>query len=524
MNTVFKKIFLIILDGFGLGPASDKNPVTIAGMPFLNSLVARYPSFNIVASGLVVGLPWGKPGNSEVGHSAIGTGRIVIQDWARINADIKSGAFFKNSAFTAAAQHCKQHQSQLHLVGCASPGGIHAHEDHLIALLEFAAREKIANVFVHMITDGEDAGPIESLATIQRLHKPLHDADAKIATVIGRMYGMDRVLNWELTQQAWDAMVNGRGTSIFDVATYLSDMHQKNIFDDQIPPAVVAGDHAPLVTINNNDAIIFFNYRNDRAKQLVVPFVTPQFEGFDRTKVPQNLFVVTMTRYSNEIPVSAIAYEAPEIHHTLGKEISRRGLKQFRVAEKEKEAHVTNFFNGGRVDPYEGTEQIIVSSRQLTGSEYLKYPQMSAPQIVKEIDQRAAKDFTLSVANFANPDMMAHTGDIHATVEGLRMVDKCLAKISGTILNLPDAALVITCDHGNCEELIDPATGGADTQHSVNNVIAVFAGKGLEQETKKNLDILASEQPAGSLIDIAPSVLHLLSFEKPAEMTGSGLL
>lgn len=528
MKHSFKKIVLIILDGFGLAPVVENNPVSMAKMDFLNSLLSTYQSLNVVASGLVVGLPWGKPGNSEVGHSAIGTGRVIIQDWARINADIKSAEFFKNPALLSAIEHCRKNNSQLHFVGCTSPGGIHAHEDHAIALLEFVAREQLPSVYLHMITDGEDAGPMESLATLQRLHEPLKRAGAKIATVIGRTYGMDRVLNWPLTQKAWDAMVNGQGTKIFDVATYLNDMHQKNIFDDQIPVAVVAEDKAPIATIKDNDAVIFFNYRNDRAKQLVVPFVTPEFEGFERTVFPRNLFIVTMTRYvsvyANTLPVNAVAYDSPDIHHTLGKEISRRNLKQFRVAEKEKEAHVNNFFNGGRLDPYEGTEQIIVASQQLQGAEYLEHPEMSARKITDELLSRKDQDFTLMIANFANADMMAHTGNIEATVEGLKFIDKCLERIAQEVLRDPQTALVITCDHGNSEEMIDAATGGPDTQHSTNNVIALFAGDGLENASSNSLEVLARAEPGGSLIDIAPTILHMLEFEKPVEMTGSTLI
>ncbi len=505
-KNAFKKIVLIILDGFGLAPASSQNPVSIAKMPFLNSLVATYKSFSVVASGLVVGLPWGKPGNSEVGHSAIGTGRVIIQDWARINADIKSGEFFKNKALLDAVAHVKKHKSQLHIIGCTSPGGIHAHEDHAIALLEFAAREKLEHVYLHMITDGEDAGPTESLATLQRLHPALKKANARIATVIGRKYGMDRVLNLDLTRKAYDAMVKGVGTEIFEPSFYLSDMHQKNIFDDQIPPAVVKD----TPRISSGDAVIFFNYRNDRAKQLVSLFT--------------NHFVVTMTRYANDLPVHAVAYESPDIHHTLGKEISRRDLKQFRVAEKEKEAHINNFFNGGRIDPYDGTEQVIVSSRQLHGKEYLEHPEMSAKKITEELVSRISKEFTLYIANFANADMMAHTGDIHATVEGLKIIDHCIKEIADAVFEQADTAFVITCDHGNAEELIDPATGGPDTQHSSNNVLAVFCGKGLEVENDSSLDTLANETPAGSLVDMAPTILNLLSYEKPAEMTGVSLI
>ncbi|MEK7616121.1 MAG: 2,3-bisphosphoglycerate-independent phosphoglycerate mutase [Patescibacteria group bacterium] len=506
MKHSFKKVFLIVLDGFGLAPATDQNPVAIAKMPFLNSLVAKFPSFNIVASGLVVGLPWGKPGNSEVGHSAIGTGRVIIQDWARINGDIKSGAFYTNEALLSAVNHAKKNKVPLHIVGCTSPGGIHAHEDHAIALLELAAREGVEHTFLHMITDGEDAGPTESLATLQRLHPALTKAHARVATVIGRIYGMDRVLNWDLTQQAYEAMVAGKGKEMFEASFYLSDMHQKNVFDDTVPPGVVKN----TPRIKPGDAVVFFNYRNDRMKQIVSLF--------------KEHFVVTMTRYANDLPVNAVAYEAPDIHHTLGKEISRRDLKQFRVAEKEKESHINNFFNGGRVDPYEGTEQIIVSSKQLKGDEYLEHPEMSAKKITEELVGRIEDDFTLYLVNFANADMMAHTGNMKATVSGLKVIDDCLKTIVNAILQQEDSAIMITCDHGNCEELIDPATGGPDTQHSTNNVMAIVSGGGLKGEGDKSLDMLANQEPSGSLIDIAPTILHLLEFEKPVEMTGSSLL
>lgn len=520
MKHTFSKVFLIILDGFGLAPSSDKNPVTVAGMPYLDSLVSRYRSYSVEAAGLVVGLPWGKPGNSEVGHSAIGTGRIVVQDWAHVNADIESGEFFKNPAFMAAINHCREYKSQLHLVGCLSPGSIHAHEDHLMALLDLAARENFGPVFVHMISDGEDSLPTESLATLKRLEPFLAKSHAKIASVMGRMYGMDRIFNWELTELAWNAMRKGEGEMITDVASYLASCHAKKIFDDRIPPAVVVEGGVPVGAIGDFDSIIFFNYRNDRMKQLVAPYVKTDFQGFERN-LPKNLFVVTMTRYANDLPVSAVAYEPPDIHNTLGKVVASHNLLQFRIAEQEKSAHISNFMNGGRVDPYEGTEQIIVASRALKGDEYLAHPGMSAASIVAELLIRIPKKFSLYIANFANPDMMAHTGNLDATVAGLRVVDDALREIGEAVLAHKDYALVITCDHGNCEEVFDPKTGEPDTQHSTANVIAVFAGDGLESaEPEKNLETLADEPASGSLFDIAPSVLAMLSLDKPDDMTG----
>ena len=524
MKHVFKKIFLVILDGFGLAPSGKSNPISLAKMPFLNSLLSKYPSFNIMASGLVVGLPWGKPGNSEVGHSAIGAGRVIVQDWARINEDIQKGAFFENPAFISASEHVKKYNSQLHIIGCTSPGGIHAHEDHAIALLEFSARQRLPHVFLHMITDGEDTGPVESLATLQRLKNPMEKANVLIATVMGRVYGMDRVLNWELTKQTWEAIVEGNGKSIANVAEYLAQLHNKKIFDDQIPPANVKD----TAVINDSDAVIFFNYRNDRIKQLVMSFIAPDFKAFERKKIPKNLFIATMTKYTSSyghaLPVNAVAYEAPEIHHTLGKEISRRLLKQFRAAEKEKEAHITSFFDGGRIDPYDGAELVIVSSRPMRGREYAEHPEMSTKKITEELLSRADDDFTFYLINLANSDMMAHSGDIYATIEGLKVIDSALKEIANKVLSDPNSALAITCDHGNAEELIDPATGGPDTRHSTNNVFAVFAGDGLEHPNDNSLEKLTGEDSSGSLIDIAPTILHLLEFEKPKEMTGISLI
>ncbi len=523
MSYSFKKVFLIIIDGFGLAPAGKNNPVSIAKMPFLNSLVKSYPVHNIVASGLVVGLPWGKPGNSEVGHSAIGTGRVIVQDWVRINSSIEDGSFFSNPAFMSAIENCRLKKSNLHIIGCASPGGIHSHEDHLKSLLDLVAKENVP-AFVHMITDGEDSGPTESSATLSRMRKYLDEARAKIATVIGRVYGMDRVLNWEVTQKTWRAIVDGIGEQIFDAGDFLALNHKNGIDDDQITPAVILESGKPVATVSDSDSVIFFNYRNDRAKQLLAPFVVSDFSGFARTKIPKNLFVVTMTRYSNELPVDAVAFEAVDIQHTLGREISDRNLSQFRVAEKEKEAHVNNFFDGGRIEPYKGTEQVIVTSRQLRQFNYPKHPEMSAEQIVVELLARRKQNFAFYLANFANADMMAHTGKIDAAVAGLKVIDNCLKEIAEAVLDDPFSVLVITSDHGNSEELVDPATGGPDTRHSTNNVIALFAGKGLEQESDNSLESIVDRESSGSLIDLAPTILKLLSFEKPVEMTGSSLL
>ncbi len=526
MNYAYTKTILIILDGFGLAAPGPGNAVSIAGMPFLNSLTRNYPSFTMVSSSLVVGLPWGKFGNSEVGHSAIGTGRIVVQDWAKINNAIRAGNFFTNPAFVQALEHCRTYESNLHLVGILSPGGIHGHEDHLFALLKFCIMNRFSRVFVHLITDGEDYAPTESLNSLGRLTPYLVESGARIATINGRAYGMDRVLNWPLTEKVWQAMVDADGPSADNLSAYIQTFHAKKEFDDEIVPAFITTNGKSVGIVNDNDALIFFNYRNDRMRQLASVFTIENVEGaFTKKRHPKNLWVTTMTRYASTIPMNAVAFEATDIPNTLGGFISAKGLKQMRIAEKEKESHVKSFFNGGKVEPYAGEEHFIVSSRQLKGREYVEHPEMSADKIVSTVLEHLNDDAILRVVNFANSDMIAHTGILEATVKGLQVLDASVQKIITAALQIPGYAVAITCDHGNSEEMLDPLTDGQDTQHSSNNVMTVFVAKGLETgDTGRTLDILASENPAGSLIDVAPTVLALLGFEKPNEMTGSRLI
>src|SRR3989338_7761305 len=525
----FKKVFLIILDGFGLDLSGPGNAVTTAEMKYLNSLTAGYPSYSVVSSGLIVGLPWGKYGNSEVGHSAIGSGRIIVQDWARINQNIASGQFFKHPFFKAAVEHCLKNRSKLHLIGCVSPGGIHSHEDHLFALLRFAAAENFKEIFVHMITDGQDSGPRDGIISLAKVKNVIADTGGRIASVIGRVYGMDRLLNWPLTEKAWCAMVDGEGSPVTDPEDYFRQNYAKNISDHEIEPAVIVDTKndavRPVATIGSNDALVFFNFRNDRMKQIVSSFVSPDFSGFKRKNVPQNLFVATMTRYSDDFNVS-VAYEPLETPNILAEVISKQDWKQYRIAEKEKEAHVSNFFNGGKIGPYEGEERVIVESRKMTGSNYMEHPEMSAAGIVREVLARAEEDKKLLVINFANADIIAHTGDTEATVKGLKILDDSIRQIVETIVKDPDNAVVITADHGNAEELIDPMTGGEDTQHSTHPVPVVFVAQRFlgANGSGKSLESLATEKPIGTLLDIAPSVLDLFGLEKPKEMTGSTLV
>ena len=526
MPIPFKKVFLIILDGFGLAGPEPGNAILQAGMPYLESLIATYPSYAVEAAGLVVGLPWGNPGNSEVGHSAIGTGRIVIQDLARINEEIRNGDFYKNPELMKAVQHAKQNASALHLIGCTSPGGIHSHVDHLIALLELAHRSRLPKVFVHFIADGQDMPPQDAVNVLQTLKPFLKKAGGRIASVQGRSYAMDRVNNWKLTERVWHAIVLGDAPSIEDPEAYIRACYAKKETDYAIEPATVTESGKPVGPVSDGDAVVYYDFRNDRARQLATPFILGDaFTGFDRVRHLKNVLMVTMTKYAEEL-TAPFAYPAPELPDTLGQIVSDKGWHQWRIAEKEKEAHVTNFFNGGRIPAFPGESRDIVSSRMMKGHEYVEHPEMSAQSIVDSVLKHSNDDARMYVINFANPDMIGHTGDLQATERGIRITDDCLKQLVPALLKETTSAVIITADHGNAEELIDPLTGGNDTQHSTRNVPVIFAVPGLEkgEASGKSLEVLAQDAPLGTLVDIAPSVLYLLGSEKPSVMTGSRLV
>jgi len=526
MPIPFNKVFLIILDGFGLAAREPGNAILAAEMPYLNSLIERYPTLSVAASGLVVGLPWGQPGNSEVGHSAIGTGRIVIQDLAHINGEIRSGEFYKNPALLEAVEHAKKNSSALHLMGCTSPGGIHSHVDHLIALLELAHRHGIRRVFVHFIADGQDMPPQDGVNVLKTLEPFLKKGGARIASVQGRSFAMDRVLNWALTERVWHAAAIGDGPAITDPMAYLKEGYGKGLTDYSIEPVTVTDGGKPVGTLQDNDALIFFDFRNDRVKQLATPFVAgEEFTSFQRVRSPKNVKVVTMTKYAEEFTVP-VAYPAPVLPNTLGEVVAAKGWRQWRIAEKEKEAHVTNFFNGGRITAFTGEERVIVSSRMMKGKEYIEHPEMSAEKIVETVLEKAKDDARMYIINFANPDMIGHAGNLEATVKAMRITDECLQKLVGELEKDSGNAIIITADHGNAEELLDPLTGGEDTQHSTRNVPALFVAAELAEKGEKGRDLegLAQEAPIGTLVDIAPTALYLLGVEKPQEMTGSRLI
>lgn len=521
MNGI-NRVILIILDGFGLAARGPGNPITAKNMPFFDSLVSSYKSYSLVAAGLVVGLEWGTYGNSEVGHGAMGTGRVVVQALARINSEIKNRKFFNNGAFLKVLEHAKKNNSKVHLIGCVSPGGIHSHEGHLIGLLNFFAENKFPNVYVHMITDGEDSGPEEAIKSLGKIKEAIAKSGAKIISIGGRNFTMDRVKNWSFIKKAWDAMVHNKGEKYEVPEDYIKKAYKEGIEDPDIPLGYLVDPKGKGIKIEDGDGIIFFNFRNDRMKQIVAPFVFKDFKEFDRGEVLKDLVVTTMTNYDDIFKV-LVAYPPDILANTLGEVISKEGHKQIRLAEGEKEAHVTNFFNGGKLDPYNGEERVIAHSRVLTGNGYLEHPEMSAPEITKNILSSLDKSYKLTVVNFANSDMVAHAGNIPAIEKALTIVDKSIEKIVKAI-DLAKTLIIITADHGNAEELIDPDTHKPDTQHSTSNVPIIFINKNFEEKTEKNLDNLYQQNPIGSLIDVAPTILGLLDIKQPKEMSGSKII
>jgi len=516
----YKKVFLIILDGLGLGPKNPGNAILKAGMPYLDSLIGKYPSFGLVSAGLVVGLPWGSKGNSEVGHSSMGSGRVLVQNWARINKDIRGGEFFQNPALLKAVNYAKTNNSALHFAGSVSAGGVHSHEDHLITLLDLAKQNGVERIGVHMFTDGIDTGPNEGIISLKKVSPYIKKAGAKLSSIAGRMYAMDRVENWELTESVWKIMM-GNGNKIENAEKYLKESYKAGKRDHEIEPACL-GDGLP---IQQNDAVIFFNYRNDRMIQPVSPFAFKDFSSFAREPNPANIHTTTMTLYKEEFGLD-VAYTPLDIENTIGEIISNNKLKQWRITETEKEAHVTGFFNGGKMDPWPGEQRFIVPSIKMKGDEYIKHPEMRLDKVVEKILKVKDDDSSLYITNFANPDMIGHTGDIDAGVKAIQITDLTLKNLIPQLIASPDNAVIITADHGNIEEMIDPETGEKDTQHSTNNVPMIFVGQGLELlgAGEKNLEALSAEAPFGSVIDVASSILALLDVKKPKEMVGNSLI
>ncbi|NFI54480.1 2,3-bisphosphoglycerate-independent phosphoglycerate mutase [Clostridium botulinum] len=506
-----RPVMLMILDGFGIAPKSEGNAVSLAKKPNFDRLVANYPTSQLQASGLEVGLPEGQMGNSEVGHLNIGSGRIVYQELTRITKAIKDGDFFENESLMKAMTNAKNNNSALHLMGLLSDGGVHSHIEHLRGLLEFAKKEGIQNVYVHAFMDGRDVAPSSGKEFVEKTEAMMAEVSiGKIATISGRYYAMDRDNRWERVELAYNALVLGKGETANNAVEAMEKSYHDNKTDEFVLPTVVLENGAPTATIKNGDSVIFFNFRPDRAREITRAINDKVFDGFKRETL--NLTFVTMTQYDKTLEGVEVAYKPQTLANTLGEYVSSKGLNQLRIAETEKYAHVTFFFNGGVEKENPGEERVVIPSPKV--ATYDLKPEMSAYEVTDELLNRLDSDkYDMVILNFANPDMVGHTGVIPAAVKAIESVDECLGKIADKMLE-KDGCLFITADHGNAETMIDFSTGNPFTAHTIDPVPFVWVANDTEGKAIKD----------GKLADIAPTMLNQLGLEVPAEMTGENLV
>lgn len=524
----------MILDGFGVAPASDGNAISCANMPNFQKYIRMYPTMTLKASGEEVGLSWGEMGNSEVGHLAIGAGRVYYQLFPRINHDIQNGDFFKKQALLDAAEHVKKHKSKLHLVGMISPGGVHSMDEHCYALLAFAKQQGIDQVFVQAIVDGRDTIYNAGIDFIGNLKNKMNELGVgKIASMSGRYFAMDRDNRWDRIEKAYNAMVLGHGETATDPLEALKASYQKEVYDEQFVPTVMVenkksaggGEHVePIAYVEANDAVIFFNFRPDRMREITKAFVFSDFDAFPRTHL-ENVFVATMAEYQEGLPVEVV-YPPEKIEQTLAQVFSERGMKQLHIAETEKYAHVTFFLNGTRETLFDGEECVVIPSPKV--SSYDQEPAMSAREITNRVvTALQSNTYDFIVMNFANPDMVAHTGNIDATRKAVEVVDECMGKIVDVALAL-GGNVFITADHGNAEELKNLRTGEMDKEHATNPVPFIIIAKQFEGQPSIAGEVpdgdLSLMSPVGMLADVAPTILAVLGIPQPELMTGQALI
>lgn len=498
-----KPTMLIILDGFGINNSELGNAVKLAKTPILDDLYKNSAHTEIYASEEYVGLPKGQMGNSEVGHLNIGAGRVIYQNLTKISEAIKSGEFFKNPEFLKAIDNAKKNKSRVHLIGLVSKGGVHSHFDHLRALIKLMEDQGIENTFIHAITDGRDVSPHAALDDIKELQDEIKEVPSvKIATISGRYYAMDRDKRWERTKKYYDDLISDLDFCEEDILSYIKSSYENDITDEFLEPAKFVKDSE----IREDDSIIIFNFRPDRVRQITRALVDDDFTAFEREKIKTSL--VTMTEYDKDIKNKTVAFKDEIPKDTLGEVLEKNNIKQLRIAETEKYAHVTFFFNGGREKPFEGEDRILVPSPKV--ATYDLKPEMSANEVTDKVLESLEKDkYGLIILNFANPDMVGHTGDLKAAIKAVETVDYDLGRIL-KVLKEKDGAAIITADHGNCEYMIDDE-GKVVTSHSTN-LVPLFL---FNRDEKL--------RPGGALCDLSPTILKIMGIEKPELMTGKYL-
>ncbi len=520
-----KPIVLVVLDGWGETNEKKGNPLKVAQLPTIKKLNQFYPKIYLQASGISVGVPWGESGNSEIGHQTMGSGRITYQNLPRIALSIENGTFFQNKYILKAMQKAKSENKAFHILGLLSDGGVHAHIDHIFAVLEMAKEEGLTNVFVHAITDGRDTPPASGEKYIQKLQRKINKLGiAKIATLSGRYYTMDRNNNWDRIEKAFRAMTEGKGILEEDPLLAIQKQFKKKVYDEYLEPVVITEKGIPVGLIKDGDCVFFVNYREDRARQITKAFVEKKFDKFSKeTKRPCDITFVTMIEYEKNLP-TIVAFPTEKIEKTLGEVLSENGKKQLRIAETEKYAHVTYFFNGGKEKPFKREDRILIPSKNAPS--YADIPEMSAREITQKLIEEIEKNkYDFILVNYANPDMVGHTGNFDASVKAVEVVDECLNKLIKSVL-IQRGCLIITADHGNVEEVINLKTGERDTEHSSNPVPCWFVTPYNHREEPKNQQEEEEDEikARGLLCDVAPTILDLLNIPKPNIMTGDSLL
>ena len=506
-----KPYALIIMDGYGVNERHEGNAIYAAKTPNMDKYMAECPNTIIHASGMDVGLPDGQMGNSEVGHTNIGAGRVVYQELTRITKSIEDGDFFENEALMGAVENCKKNNSALHFMGLLSDGGVHSHINHLYGLLEMTKKNGLDKVYVHCFMDGRDVSPTSGADFTDTLVAKMRAlGTGKIATVMGRYYAMDRDNRWERVSEAYKAMVYGEGNKDTSAVNAIKKSYNENVTDEFVVPTVITDDKGDaLGKISANDSVVFFNFRPDRAREISRTIVDKEFSGFEREFF--NTYFVCMTQYDASMPNVQVAFKPQSLVNTFGEYISKKGLRQLRIAETEKYAHVTFFFNGGVESVYDGEDRALINSPKV--ATYDLQPEMSAPEVCDEVVKRIESgEYDVIVLNYANCDMVGHTGIFDAAVKAVETVDTCLGKTVDAIVKMGGTAL-ITADHGNADQMVDYATNDVFTAHTTNVVPLVMIGG--EEGAKLKV---------GRLADLAPTMLDLMGLEKPEEMTGESLI
>ncbi len=507
-----KPIVLTIMDGFGFNDEKIGNAIKAANTPRLDKIFSECPTTQIGASGMDVGLPDGQMGNSEVGHTNIGAGRVVYQELTRITKAIEDGDFFENEAFLKAVDNCKAKDSALHLMGLLSDGGVHSHIEHLYGLVKLAKKSGIERVYIHALLDGRDVPPASAADFIDALNAKLEEIGCgKLATVLGRFYGMDRDNRWERVEKAYAALVYGEGIKTDDAAAAVrhsytvKDEEGKFITDEFVIPTVVDGTER----IKSGDSVIFFNFRPDRAREITRTFVDDEFTGFERKGGRQDVFYVCMTQYDASMPNVTVAFKPQSLENTLGEFLAKNGMMQLRIAETEKYAHVTFFFNGGREVMFDGEDRILVNSPKV--ATYDLQPEMSAVQVCDKVCEAIESGkYDVVILNFANCDMVGHTGIFDAAVKAVETVDTCVGRVADSTLKM-EGIMLLTADHGNADRMLD-TDGSPFTAHTTNPV--PFAVIGMDCELREG----------GKLCDLSPTIIKLLGLEQPSEMTGHSII